>query len=533
VLILDHEPRLSKESLAGLTQSFYGGGMVGAPFVRSGDRYRSQSEVRDRAARIAAGLHGLGVGHGDRYAIVLRNETAYLEATFAAAHIGAVPVPVNWHWTGEDLRHLLHDSGAKAAIVHSDLIPGVERHAPAGLTIVEAPVPPEIRSAYGLGEVPLTGRYSSLEALVENNEPIGASRVDPPMGVIYTSGTTGLAKGIQRAPVSAEAQRIMHALYQYLFGFQAGGATVAPAPLYHSGPNTHAAYAVATGVNLVIMPKFDPVRLLEIVQEHRVDVLNLVPTMFTRLLRLPRTVRDGYDLSSLRRLTHAAAPCPPDLKQAMIEWLGPIVWEYYGGTEGGVWVACDSEQALKHPGTVGRPVLDVDIRILDPNGTQLGPGETGVIYGRSFTGFPDFTYLGDEAKRRAIDRDGYITVGDVGHVDGEGFLYLSDRLNDMVISGGVNIYPAEIEACLLRMPGVADVAVFGIPDPEYGEALAAHLGLLPGATGVTEESVRSFVRENLAAYKAPRVVVFEERLPREDSGKLFKRRLRQPYWVHP
>jgi long-chain acyl-CoA synthetase len=500
------------------------------PFVRSGDRYRTHGEVRERTARLAAGLRSLGIAHGDRYAIVMRNETAYLEASFAAGHIGAVPVPVNWHWTGEDLRHLLHDSGVKAAIVHSDLVPTVEKHAPAGLTVIDAEVPPEVRDAYRLGNVPATKRHINFEALIEQHEPLAVGTVDPPMGVSYTSGTTGLAKGILREPVTPEGQRVMHALYMDLFGFKSGGATVAPAPMYHSGPNTHAAYALATGLNLVIMPKFDPVRLLEFVQEHRVDVLNLVPTMFTRLLRLPQEVRDAYDLSSLRRVTHAAAPCPPELKRSMIDWLGPIVWEYYGGTEGGVWVMCDSEESLAHPGTVGRSVLDVDLRILDAEGKRLGTGETGIVYGRSFTGYPDFTYIGDDAKRRAIERDGYITVGDVGHLDEEGYLYLSDRLNDMVISGGVNIYPAEIEACLVRMPGVADAAVFGIPDPDFGEALAAHLELLPGTANVTPEAVKAFVRSNLAAYKAPRVVVLEERLPREDSGKLFKRRLKQQYW---
>jgi long-chain acyl-CoA synthetase len=499
-------------------------------FVRSGDRYRTHAEVRERAARLAAGLESLGLGHSDRYAIVIRNETAFLEATFAAPSIGAVPVPVNWHWTGEDLRHLLHDSGVKAAIVHSDLIPAVEKHAPAGLVIVEAETPPEVREAYELGEVALTGRHVSYEALIAGHHPVAAGPVDPPMAVIYTSGTTGLAKGILRGPVTPHGQQVMHQLYMDLFGLRPGGATIAPAPMYHSGPNTHAAYAVATGVNLIIMQKFDPIRFLQLVQEHRVDVVNLVPTMFTRLLRLPQEVRDAYDVSSLRRVAHAAAPCPPQLKQAMIDWLGPIVWEYYGGTEGGVWTIATSEQALARPGTVGRPPLDADLRILDADGKRIGPGHAGVVYGRSFTGFPDFTYLGDDAKRRSIEVDGYITVGDIGHLDEDGYLYLSDRLNDMVISGGVNIYPAEIEACLQRMPGVADAAVFGIPDPEFGEALAAHVELLPGAAAITAENVRAFVRDNLAAYKAPKVVAFEERLPREDSGKLFKRRLKQPYW---
>jgi len=230
---------------------------------------------------------------------------------------------------------------------------------------------------------------------------------------------------------------------------------------------------------------------------------------------------------------HAAAPCPPAVKRAMIDWLGPILNEYYGGSEGGAWVYCTSEEWLAHPGTVGRPVAGMAIRVAGPDGREVPTGETGVIYGRSLSAWPDFTYIGSDEKRRSIDLgDGFITVGDVGRVDEDGFLYLSDRLNDMVISGGVNIYPAEIEACILGLGGVADVAVFGVPEPELGEAVAAHVQLLPGAN-VTEDQVREHVQQNLAKYKAPKVVVFEEELPREDSGKLFKRRLKARYWPAP
>jgi long-chain acyl-CoA synthetase len=253
--------------------------------------------------------------------------------------------------------------------------------------------------------------------------------------------------------------------------------------------------------------------------------------MFTRMLRLPREVRDRYDLSSLKAVVHAAAPCPPDVKRAMIDWLGPIIREYYGGSEGGIWVACDTPEWLAHPGTVGRPVPDAAIRVLDPFLKEVPTGETGLVYGRSPNAWPAFTYLGNDAKRREIDAgDGFITVGDLGHVDADGYLYLSDRQHDMVISGGVNIYPAEIEACLLNLAGVADSAVFGIPDPDLGESLAAHVEPQPGAT-LTADQVRDHVRRHLAKYKVPSVVVFDEELPREDSGKLFKRRLKERYWT--
>jgi long-chain acyl-CoA synthetase len=251
--------------------------------------------------------------------------------------------------------------------------------------------------------------------------------------------------------------------------------------------------------------------------------------MFVRLLELPVAVRDRYDLSSLECVVHAAAPCPAHIKHRMIDWLGPVIHEYYGGTETGIVVACDAEQWLAHPGTVGAAVPGADIHVFDSEGRLLARGETGEVYVRPPEFWPAFTYLNLEEQRREIERDGYISIGDVGHVDEDGFLYLSDRARDMVISGGVNIYPVEIEACLLELPGVRDVAVFGVPDDSFGEALAAHLEVDPDA-GLSADAVRDHVRERLAGYKVPRTVVFDDQLPREESGKIFKRRIRERYW---
>jgi long-chain acyl-CoA synthetase len=502
------------------------------PALHSGARSRPLTEAKLRASRLGTALNALGVGHGERYAIVMRNEIAFLEATLAASVIGAVPIPVNWHWTGADLRHLLTDSEPKVAIVHSDLVPVVEAQAPGGLIIVEAEVPDEVASAYQLGTVELTGRHPTVEQLIAKHEPVSEPNTDPPMGVIYTSGTTGLAKGILRDPIPSEDLPKLLAAMTMMFHLYPGGRTLSPAPLYHTAPNVNATFAAALGMDITIMPKYDPVEFLRLVQERRIDTVQMVPTMFHRLLRLPRDVRESYDVSSLRAIVHAAAPCPPETKQAMIDWFGPIVYEYYGGSEGGVWVLCNSEEALSHPGTVGRPIAGADVRVLDEYDRIVPPGVTGMIYGKAMDGWPDFTYIGHDDKRRAIERDGYITVGDIGHLDEDGFLYLSDRMNDMVISGGVNIYPAEIEGCLSRMDGIADAAVFGIPDRDFGEALAAHVELLAGAS-ISADDVRAFVAANLAKYKVPRVVVFEDRLPREDTGKLFKRRLKEPYWRQP
>lgn len=496
--------------------------------VRCGTDERTHSDIRQRAGRLARALGEAGVGYGDRYAIVMRNEIGFLEPTLAGSAIGAIPVPVNWHWTGSELEHLLVDSGSKLAIVHSDFVATVEAAVP-GLPIIEAAVPEAIREAYGLAEVALSGRYPTLEESIAGHAPVTGMPSDPPLGVIYTSGTTGLPKGILREPIPAEDFPLIAQATLAAFAADTSMSTAVTAPLYHTAPNTHAVIALALGMEIEILPRFDAEDFLRFVQERRVEHAQMVPTMFVRLMKLPAETRAKYDVSSLRSVVHAAAPCPPDVKRDMIEWWGPIVHEYYGGSETGVCVHCTSEEWMSHPGTVGRPLFDAGVKILDPYGDSLPVGESGDIYIKSFTGFPDFTYIGNDAKRRDMERDGYVTVGDVGYLDEDGFLYLNDRRNDMVISGGVNIYPAEIESCLLGIEGVVDAAVFGIPDAEYGEALAAHLQLEDGVN-FTEEEIRDHVREHLAKYKAPRVVSFDEKLPRDEAGKLFKRRLKEKYW---
>jgi long-chain acyl-CoA synthetase len=305
--------------------------------------------------------------------------------------------------------------------------------------------------------------------------------------------------------------------------------TVIPAPMYHTAPNVYALAAAIHGMDMTIMTSFDAEEFLRIVHDQSVTVVQMVPTMFVRMLALPAETRSRYDLSSLRWVVHAAAPCPPEVKRAIISWLGPIVAEYYGGTETGPVVYCTSDEWLEHPGTVGRPIEGAVVKILDADGKELPTGQSGEVY-MWLDVFPDFTYNRDEEKRRSVERDGLVSCGDVGYLDADGFLYLNDRMTDMVISGGVNIYPAEIEACLHSLEGVRDCAVFGIPDDEFGEALAAHIEPHDGAL-LTAEQVRDHVREYLAAYKAPRLVEFSDSLPREDSGKIFKRRLREPYWA--
>jgi long-chain acyl-CoA synthetase len=347
--------------------------------------------------------------------------------------------------------------------------------------------------------------------------------------MIYTSGTTGRPKGVRRQPPAGpERAELMAGIRARVFGVRPRGRILMTGPAYHSAPNLFAMAAMLNDNLIVLQPRFDAEQCLALIERYRITGVHLVPTMFVRLLKLPDAVRAKYDLSSLEHVVHGAARCPADVKQAIIDWLGPIVHEYYGGTESGPVVACTSEEFLAHPGTVGRAVETGVIKILDAQGKELPPGESGEIY-MWLDAYPDFTYQGDDDKRRRIELDGLITLGDVGHMDADGYLYISDRLKDMVISGGVNIYPAEIEGVLISMPGVHDCAVFGIPDEEFGEALAAAIEPEPGAA-LTAEAVQAWLAERQAGYKTPKLVTFHEALPREDTGKIFKRRLREPYW---
>jgi long-chain acyl-CoA synthetase len=500
------------------------------PAVWSGDRRRSYPKLHERAARMARGLDALGVEPGDRVAIVLRNEPAFLECTTAVRTVGAVPVPINWHWGESEIRYLLQDSRARCAFVHADLLQRVEAALPGPVELIEVPTPPELIAAYRVGErdAAPSGRHPELESWMSGQRPWREPPRPASMSMIYTSGTTGRPKGIIRDRTTAEQDKTIAGLVMSGYGLTPDMHTMVPAPLYHSAPNAHAGLAVALGMSLTIMPRFDAEELLRLIQDHRVEHVQMVPTMFVRLLRMPPEVRERYDLSSLRAVVHAAAPCPPDVKRAMIDWWGPIIHEFYGGSEVGIAVSCTSEQWLAHPGTVGAPVADAVLRILGPDGGEVPNGEVGEVYIRPPAAWPDFTYINDPAKRAGMERDGFLSQGDIGHLDAGGFLHLSDRVSDMVISGGVNIYPAEIEHCLLGLEGVRDVAVVGIPDPDLGEALAAHVDADPSAR-LTEQDIRDHVRRELAAYKVPKVVVFDDNLPREDTGKLFKRRIRDRY----
>jgi long-chain acyl-CoA synthetase len=501
---------------------------MGGPMVSYGEREISHAELRAEAARTAAGLVAAGVQHGDRVALVLRNDPTFLSLSAACGLIGAVPVPVNWHWHGLDLGHVITHSDSRVVFAHSDFVANVETILPEGVPLVEVPVPSELTARYG--PAPVTGRRALLAEWIGGHEPYAEPLDAAPMSLIYTSGTTGLPKGVIREVMTPERSRAVAAATLGAMGLRPDMHTLVTAPMYHSAPNAQALFALALGIELTVMPRFEPEEFLRLVQERGVTHAQTVPTMFIRLLELPPEARARYDLSALECVVHAAAPCPAHVKRRIIDWFGPVIREYYGATEIGIVIVCDSHEWLEHEGTVGHTFGGSAIHVHDADGRLLGAGETGEIFIRPPHYWPAFTYLGQDDRRREIERDGYISIGDVGHVDEDGYLYLSDRARDMVISGGVNIYPAEIEACLLELGGIRDVAVFGIPDDSFGEALAAHVDAEPAA-GLTETAVRDHVRSRLAGYKVPQVVVFDTDLPREESGKIFKRRIRERYWA--
>jgi long-chain acyl-CoA synthetase len=498
------------------------------PVVRIGARSISHTTLSQRAAVAATGLARAGVAHGDRIAIGLRNDPEFLMLSTAAGLLGAVPVPINWHWRNEELRHVLGDSDARLAFAHSNFCAELERVLPTSVPLIEVPLPEEQLRAYG--DAPVTGNHPLLDDWLNCLHAYSEPTQNPPLSLIYTSGTTGLPKGVLREPLPPEQARRVATTTLAAMGLGPGMSSIITAPMYHSAPNTQAVLALFLGIDLTIMPRFDPEDFLRLVSEQRISHAQMVPTMFVRLLALRDQLDGRYDSSSLEAIVHAAAPCPIHVKKQMIDWFGPVVREYYGGTELGIAAACDSEQWLAHEGTVGKPIPGADIRILDAeNGNTLSAGGIGQVFVRPPDFVPGFTYLGRPEQRTEVEREGYLSLGDLGFLDGDGYLYLCDRARDIVISGGVNIYPAEIEACLLEFDGVRDAAVFGIPDEEFGEALAAHVEAEEGAA-ITEDSIRQHVRSRLAGYKVPRVIVFDDHLPREDTGKIFKRRIRDQYW---
>jgi long-chain acyl-CoA synthetase len=499
--------------------------------VISGDRRRGFAELTERASRIAGGLSRLGVKQGDSVSILMRNDIAFLEAAYAVAQLGAYGVPVNWHFKLEEITYVIKDSGSNILIAHADMLHQLREAIPQGIVSLSVPTPPEIIANYKVDPARLGTPDGAidLESWLKEQAPYDGPALPQPHNMIYTSGTTGHPKGVRRFAPTPEQAASADQMRARVYGLKPGARALLPGPLYHSAPNAFALRAGRLGGALVMMPRFDPEEFLRVVQDEKIDTIFMVPTMFIRLMKLPEDVRKKYDMSSLRHIIHAAAPCPADVKTAMIDWWGPVIYEFYGSTESGAVTFANSEDALKKPGTVGKIAPGAELRFLGDDGQILPQGEIGEIYSR-ISGNPDFTYHNKPEKRAEIDRDGFITSGDVGYLDADGYVFICDRKRDMVISGGVNIYPAEIEAALHAVPGVHDCAVFGIPDEEFGESLMAVIEPQPGVV-LDLATVRADLKKALADYKVPKQIEIQSNLPREDSGKIFKRRLRDPYWA--
>ncbi len=478
----------------------------------------------NRAAHL---LRAAGLQRGDHIAILMENSPRLLEIEGAAERTGLYYTLINTYLAADEVAYIVANSRSRL------LFSSAARRPVAEAAAARCPAV-ERRLITGPGDPP--AGWESYEAAVAGypDDPVPGEVLGTAM--LYSSGTTGQPKGVLRGlPEVAPSEPLpVMAFVRAMFGFRAGMTYLSPAPLYHSAPQASVSAAIRLGATSVVMEHFDAEQWLALVERYQVTHCQMVPVMFSRLLRLPEDVRARYDTSSLECVVHAAAPCPVHVKQAMIDWLGPVITEYYGATEANGFTFCDSAQWLAHPGTVGKTILG-ELLILDDQGRECPVGVDGTIWFRGATAFEYFAEPGKTAQSRTADGLAS-TVGDVGHVDADGYLYLTDRKSYMIISGGVNIYPQETENLLSAHPAVADVAVIGVPNEDLGEEVKAVVQLAdPAAAGpeLAQELI-DFCRDRLAHFKCPRTIDFVPELPRSATGKLYKRLLRDAYWAgHP
>lgn len=484
-----------------------------------GERRLSGAEIAERASRLAGGWRRMGIREGDVVALLMRNSTEFLESILACRLVGSYYCPLNWHFTTNEISYILQDSGAKLLIAAPKLLEKCVDAVPAGLPVLTT-------GAFAHADA------QEYEAWLAQQPPYDGPTVAPRAHMAYTSGTTGRPKGVVRMPLPlaevAERSQGAQRISELAFGLTPGTRALMPAPIYHSGPSVFAQTALQNSELLVLMDRFDPEDFLRQVQEHRIDTSYLVPIMYVRLLQLPEATRQAYDTSSLRFIGSTGAPCAPEVKRAMIEWLGPVIFETYGSSEAGMVTLAEPQHVLERPGTAGLPLAGAIIRVLDENMQECPPRTIGRVYVRQPV-YPDFTYRNRPEARAEIEHDGLVCLGDMGYLDDDGFLFLCDRSSNMVISGGVNIYPAEIEHELLQYPGVADCVVFGIPDAEYGENL---MGIVQPRAGhaIEPAEVIAWLGGRLARYKIPRRIDISTALPRDENGKIATRRIRDKYW---
>ncbi|MEB4209028.1 fatty-acid--CoA ligase FadD4 [Mycobacterium sp. 94-17] len=479
-------------------------------------------ELEARANRLAHYFRQAGLVEGDTIAILMENNEHLHAVMWAARRSGLYYVPINTHLTAAEAAYIIDNSSAKAIIGSAalrDTLAGLAEELPGGLPAL---------LIIADGDLEGWERYPECVA-GQPDTPID-DEIEGDL-LQYSSGTTGRPKGIKRelphVPPS-EAPGMMSALVGYWMTPES--IYLSPAPLYHTAPSVWSMSAQAGGITTVVLEKFDPEGCLDAIERYRVTHAQFVPAHFTRMLKLPGAVRDSYDISSLQRVMHAAAPCPVEIKKQMMDWWGPIIDEYYASSEAHGSTLISAEDWLTHPGSVGKPMVGA-VHILDQDGNELPPGQAGEIY---FEGGYAFEYLNDPTKTASSrDKRGWATVGDIGYLDEEGYLYLTDRRHHMIISGGVNIYPQEAENLLVTHPKVLDAAVFGVPDDEMGQRVVAAVQAVDAADATDEfaAELTAWLRDQLAHYKCPRSIAFEAQLPRTDTGKLYKNELIEKYSV--
>ncbi|MHA6803369.1 acyl-CoA synthetase [Salinifilum ghardaiensis] len=480
-------------------------------------------ELEERSARLANVFGERGLVEGDAVAVLTDNDPRGYEVYWAGVRAGLYVCAVNSHLTADEVAYVVDDAQARVLVVSAalrEVAEAVADRLPAVTALL----------SYG-GEV---AGYRPLDEALAEVSPRRPEREPQGAALLYSSGTTGLPKGI-KPPLPGcalgEAADALLDLLSGVYGVDSSSVYLSPAPFYHAAPLRYSTAVHSLGGTVVLMHRFDAEAALASIERHGVTHSQWVPTMFVRMLRLDRRVRERYDLSAHRVAIHAAAPCPPDVKRAMIDWWGPILHEYYSSTEAIGMTLIDSEQWLARPGSVGRAVVG-EPHVCDEDGTELATGEIGAVYFERDE--VPFEYLGDPEKTRASrhpEHGNWATVGDLGYLDEEGFLYLTDRAGNMIISGGVNIYPQEVENVLLGHPEVLDAAVFGVPDPEMGESVRAVVSPVAQerAGPELERDVIDHVRTRVAHYKAPRGVDFAQEVPRTPTGKLLREQLRQRY----
>ncbi len=482
-----------------------------------------------RSSRLANLMDRRGIEEGSNVAMWMKNGSQFLEVAWAAQRSGKYYTPLSTRLTPTEAAYIISDCDASVLVVSEELVD----NAMEALKILnrEYSGQKNIKVKLVAGTADYYDVFESYEKLIEGEEALPAHKEKEGQDMLYSSGTTGKPKGVRlplpQGPIGSPSPVEMVA--QGLYGINSSSIYLSPAPLYHAAPLQFTMAALRIGATAVIMDKFDPLDFLRAIEDHKVTHTQVVPTMMVRLAKMPVEIHSQFDTSTLQYMLHAAAPCPVDTKKQIIEWMGPIVYEYYAGTERNGFCAIDSNEWLAHPGSVGRSLIG-KVHILDEDGNNLPPGKTGTIY---FESAMPFEYYKDPDKTASSrSKEGWTTLGDIGHLDDEGYLYLTDRKAFMIVTGGVNVYPQEAENLLITHPAVVDAAVFGIPNDDFGEEVKAVVqpANMDEAGPELEATLIAYLKTKLADVKCPRSIDFEAELPRAPNGKLYKQQLRDRYW---